>query len=129
MADQNELGIGKIGWVDLTVADAGNIRDFYQAVVGWTSSPISMGSYDDYCMMPPGSTEAAAGICHASGENAGLPAVWLICITVADVDSSARECEARGGKLLKPIRSLGDYGRFCVIQDPAGAVAALIQKP
>jgi uncharacterized protein len=126
--DQNELGIGKIGWVDLTVADAGSVRDFYQAVAGWTPAPLSMGDYDDYCMMPPGASDPAAGICHARGDNAAQPPVWMIYITVADLDASVRECEARGGKLLRPIRGIGDYGRFCVIQDPAGAIAALIQK-
>ena len=27
---------GAIMWCDLTVADAERVRDFYQAVVGWT---------------------------------------------------------------------------------------------
>jgi predicted enzyme related to lactoylglutathione lyase len=27
--------IGKIGWIDITVDDAGGLRDFYAKVVGW----------------------------------------------------------------------------------------------
>ena len=30
--------IGTIGWVDLTVKDCPDIRDFYKAVVGWRAS-------------------------------------------------------------------------------------------
>jgi predicted enzyme related to lactoylglutathione lyase len=45
-------------------------------------------------------------------------------ITVADVDASAQRCQELGGKVLDGPRPLAG-GRFCVIQDPAGAVAAL----
>jgi predicted enzyme related to lactoylglutathione lyase len=59
------------------------------------------------------------------GENTGLPAQWLIYITVADVEASAAKCVELGGKVLAGPRDLGGQGRFCVIQDPAGAVVAL----
>jgi uncharacterized protein len=117
--------IGTIGWIDLTVPNASAVRDFYKEVVGWTASPVAMGDYQDYCMNPPTANQPAAGICHARGENAGLPAQWLIYITVSDVDASAARCAERGGKILVGPRDLGAQGRFCVIQDPAGAVAAL----
>ena len=119
---------GQIGWIDLTVADASALRDFYQDVAGWSPSPVDMGGYNDYCMVPPGMTEPVAGICNARGRNTGLPPVWLVYITVADLDEAARRCLDRGGKLLRPIESMGSQGRFCVIQDPAGAVAALYQS-
>ena len=118
---------GQIGWVDLTVADATAIRDFYHEVTGWSPSPVDMGGYSDFCMTPPGMAEPVAGICHARGGNAGLPPVWLVYITVADLDESVRRCLDRGGKLCRPIQSSGAQGRFCVIEDPAGAVAALFQ--
>src|ERR1035438_2493750 len=77
---------GQIGWIDLTVPDAAGLRDFYQAVTGWTHSPVKMGRYHDFCMHPPGDAQPVAGICHAKGENVGLPPVWLIYITVDDLD-------------------------------------------
>ena len=40
-------------------------------------------------MMAPESGKVAAGVCHARGSNAKLPAQWLIYITVEDVDKSA----------------------------------------
>ena len=49
-----------------------------------------------------------------------------IYITVADVDASAAACESNGGKLLVKPRGLAG-GRFCVIEDPCGSVAALYQ--
>jgi predicted enzyme related to lactoylglutathione lyase len=125
MADSTNPEIGSVGWIDLTVEDAPEIRDFYASVTGWQHSPVSMGDYDDFNMTAPGSGEPKAGICHARGGNAGLPAKWLIYITVADADASARRCEELGGKVLQGPQDMGQMGRYCVIEDPAGAVAAL----
>jgi hypothetical protein len=72
--------------------------------------------------------QQVAGICHARGENAHLPPVWMLYITVADLYSSLDECTRLGGQLLTPVRSYGG-GRYCVIKDPAGAVCALYQPP
>jgi len=119
--------IGTIGWFDLTVPNADKVRDFYKQVVGWTSSDVNMGDYSDYCMHPPGSDDAVAGVCHARGPNTDLPAVWLMYITVADLDSSIQQCEKHGGTVITPLRDMGSYGRMAVIRDPAGAVCAIIQ--
>ena len=117
--------IGTIGWFDLTVPHAEAIRDFYQAVVGWQASPVQMDGCSDFNMTPPGSDHPVAGICHALGNNAAMPAQWLMYITVADVDASVARCTERGGQVLVGPKDLPGYGRMCVIQDPAGAVAAL----
>ncbi|HET9226957.1 MAG TPA: VOC family protein [Thermoanaerobaculia bacterium] len=120
--------VGTIGWHDLTVPNADEVRDFYTAVTGWKPQGLNMGDYEDYVMLAPGG-QGVAGVCHARGSNAGVPPQWLIYITVEDVDESIRQCEQRGGKVLHGPRDLGTYGRFCVIQDPAGAVAGLIAPP
>src|SRR5689334_21917788 len=118
---------GKIGWMDLTVADAPAIRDFYQSVTGWTPSPVEMGGYQDFCMVPPGETAPVAGICHARGPNTDIPPVWLVYITVDNLEESLQRCESLGGKRRSQIRGGGSMGRYCVIEDPAGAVAALFE--
>jgi predicted enzyme related to lactoylglutathione lyase len=119
--------VGSISWFDLTVPDAPHLRAFYEAVVGWTSTPLDMDGYDDFCMNIPADGKTVAGICHARGENSNLPAQWLLYITVADVEESARQCVQLGGKVLVGPREMGGQGRVAVIQDPAGAVAALFQ--
>ncbi len=116
--------VGTIGWVDLTVPDADLLKDFYREVVGWWAEPFAMGGYDDYVMMTPGTGRGVAGICHARGGNAGLPAQWLVYITVPDLDAALERCAAQGGSVIAPPKSAGG-GRYAVIRDPAGAVAAL----
>jgi uncharacterized protein len=116
---------GKIVWTDLTVEDARAVRDFYGAVVGWKFSACDMGGYEDFTMVTPESGESVAGVCHARGPNANLPPQWLVYVQVDDVEKSARKATELGGKIVDGPRSLGAT-RFCVIQDPAGAVLALV---
>ncbi|MBL6719871.1 MAG: VOC family protein [Planctomycetes bacterium] len=115
--------LGAIEWCDLTVPDAAALRPFYEQVVGWQVSEHSMGDYADFVLS--GEDGAVAGLCHARGSNANLPAQWLLYVRVADVDASARRCEELGGKVLDGPRPMGGL-RFCAIQDPQGACLALI---
>jgi predicted enzyme related to lactoylglutathione lyase len=41
---------GQIGWIDLTVPDAGSLREFHSGVTEWSPAPVSMGDYRDYCV-------------------------------------------------------------------------------
>ncbi len=127
MSDANAPAVGSIGWIDLTVADAPGVRDFYAAVAGWKASEVAMGEYSDFTMHEPGSGKAVTGVCHARGENADLPAQWIVYIIVADLDASLAECRARGGAVVSGPKKMGPVARYAVIRDPAGAVAALFQ--
>ena len=117
---------GRIGWIDITVDDAAALCDFYADVVGLRPEPVSMGDYDDFNMTLPGSGEPVCGICHALGSNKELPGGWLVYFVVDDVDASAAACTERGGRVIVQPRRLAG-GRFCVIEDPSGATAALYQ--
>jgi predicted enzyme related to lactoylglutathione lyase len=119
--------VGQISWSDLTVPNADRVRDFYVDVVGWRSSELDMGGYSDYCMNLPSNDKTVAGVCWQRGVNAGLPPVWLVYINVANLDESVRKCTELGGQILRPPTDMGDHGRYSVIRDPAGAVAALFE--
>jgi predicted enzyme related to lactoylglutathione lyase len=121
--------VGAIAWCDLTVPNATEVRDFYRGVVGWETADFDMGGYSDYCMNVPADGKTVAGICHARGLNADLPPQWLLYISVEDLDRSIRRCTELGGRVLAGPKPFCSGGRFCVIQDPAGAVAALCEAP
>lgn len=116
---------GAITWMDLTVNDADGIRDFYKQVVGWTTMDISMGDYNDYCMVSPSDNQVRAGICHSRGSNAGIPPSWLLYINVANLDESIKAVVANGGEVIHGPRKMGEKALFCIIRDPAGAVCGL----
>jgi predicted enzyme related to lactoylglutathione lyase len=125
MSSETPASVGRIVWHDLTVLNADQVRDFYAQVVGWTPQPLSMGDYDDYCMNEPGG-ETVSGICHARGKNAGIPPQWLVYITVPSVADAAQKCVELGGTVIHGPRLVPGKA-FCIIQDPAGAVAGLIE--
>ena len=123
--EADSSNIGRIEWVDLSVGDAARSKNFYCKVIGWKSTDVEMGTYSDFNLNLSGSGKTIAGICHARGMNASLPAQWLVYVRVADVVASAAEAERRKGKVLDGPRRMGG-SNFCVIQDPDGAVMALI---
>jgi len=126
--DPTAPAIGTIGWTDLTVPDATAVSAFYASVAGWNVMPLSMGDYDDDVMTVPGGDDGVAGICHARGNNADLPATWMIYITVADLDASLAPCTAGGGSVLVEPRSSGGTAAYAVIRAPAGAAVALFDS-
>ena len=123
-----ESNVGTIGWVDLTCENAGEVREFYSKVVGWTHEefPLEDGAYSDYTMLSADG-EATAGVCHKRGVNADLPSTWLIYIVVADLEQSMASCESSGGKILSVRKNDDGPGGFAIIEDPAGAVCAIYQ--
>lgn len=120
--------IGKFVWQDLTVEDAGEVKDFYSVVVGWEAEAVSMGDYEDYNIIRPGGdTTPIAGICYRRGSNRHIPAQWLNYVMVESVDKSIESCKAMGGKVVDGPRPMDKY-KFVIIEDPAGAVLALLEE-
>ena len=119
-----EKKTGLVSWRDLTVSNADEISQFYSKVIGWEIEPLSMGEYKDYVMKTP-TGEGVAGVCHARGVNQGLPAQWLIYITVENLDESLKKVTELGGQVLGEKRSMGPSGSYCLVQDPAGAFVML----
>ncbi|MFT6871403.1 MAG: putative enzyme related to lactoylglutathione lyase [Roseivirga sp.] len=125
MYDKEGTVNGTIGWIDLTVSNAENVKDFCAEVTGWKPEPVSMGDYNDYNMTANG--EPKAGVCHKKGSNKDIPSQWMIYINAGNLDQSVAAVTENGGKLLSEIKSMGAYGRTCYIEDPAGAVCALFE--
>lgn len=125
MAEDEVFETGALIWADLTIPNAEEVKNFYSEVIGWKSEPVKMGDYDDFSMQSPETGRTIAGVCHSKGINADLPHQWLVYFTVKDVDKSAEKCLRNGGEVIAGPRKMGRYGKYCVIKDPAGAVAAL----
>lgn len=124
--------LGEMAWLDLTVDNAIEVKDFYSQVIGWQSEGVAMGSpetgeYQDFTMISSQSKQAVSGICHARGANANLPPMWLPYFLVVDIDTSVASVISLGGALITEIKSMGS-DKYVMIKDPAGAACALYQK-
>jgi predicted enzyme related to lactoylglutathione lyase len=114
---------GKLVWLDLTVPDAESVRDFYARVVGWEPQGVDMGGYEDFTMKSRETGEAVAGICFARGPNADVPLGWVPYFDVDDLDAAVERAKGLGAEVVS-----GPRDGFCLIRDPAGAVAALYRQ-
>lgn len=119
---------GTIGWIDLTTENADQIKDFYQATVGWTTEAVPVESHEDYVVSVGKGQDPIAGICNRLAPNAEMPSGWMIYIHVDNLRQSLEKCLELGGAKIGEIRSAGDYGEFCVIRDPAGAHCILLES-
>jgi predicted enzyme related to lactoylglutathione lyase len=120
--------VGRIAWLDLTVANASATRDFYRQVVGWSARDVQMEDggerYADYNMLCEDGS-AAAGVCHARGANADLPPVWMIYLPVGDLAESLRRVREEGGDVVTSVQGADGEAMYAVIRDPVGAHLAL----
>ena len=54
------------------------------------------------------------------------PANWSTYFGVADCDAAVAAAQGAGGRLLAPAMEIAGVGRFAFLQDPQGAVFAVI---
>jgi len=107
MADRFETH-GDFSWCELLTYDVDGAKKFYAELLGWTMDDQPMG-------------EGASNytILKADGRPVGG------IITVDDVDAVAARLQELGGRILVPPSNSPD-ARFCVFQDPQGAVLSII---
>ena len=116
---------GAFSWCELMTTDMDAAKAFYGRLFGWESEETAMPGMMPYTVLKP-SGQPAGGIMAMPPETQGMPPAWGVYVTVDDVDLTARTAEELGGRLLVPPRDIPNVGRFCVIQDPQGAVISAI---
>ncbi|OPL19576.1 MAG: glyoxalase [Candidatus Aegiribacteria sp. MLS_C] len=112
---------GAFSWFELMTTDVQGAKDFYAGLCGWEYEDMPMGDGDPYTVVKVDG-KAAAGIMAQPEECRGMPSSWDIYITVDDVDATVKQVVELGGKVLRPAFDIPEVGRFCVLQDPQGAV-------
>ena len=120
-------GHGKFVWHDLTTTDVEAAETFYSDVIGWTVADSGM-THQKYMLFSQGSS-MVAGLMATPPEMAaqGVPPCWTGHIAVEDVDEYAGKVEAAGGRIRRPPTDIPNIGRFCVVEDPHGAVFILFK--
>jgi predicted enzyme related to lactoylglutathione lyase len=125
-----EAPMGHIAWLDLTVPNAAETRDFYQQVIGWAVQAVGMtdegAGYADFNMLGEDGTPAAS-VCDARGLNQDLPPVWMIYLAVGDLAESLRRVEAGGGRIIKVVHDANGTAACAAIEDPVGVSLSLLQ--
>lgn len=110
--------IGRISWLTLVVADVQPACDFYEQVVGWSSTSADPAGG---CGMLRAAGVPAAEIRPAGGADPGIPSVWILSLPVADLKDSLRLVREGGGAVLEGSADAG----HAIIQDPIGVIVGL----
>lgn len=119
---------GAFCWNELHTRDTKRAVDFYTKVVGWTVKECGPAGAHDYSEWVTKSGVNAGGMMALPAEvPAHVPANWSVYINVEDVDAMAAKAVKLGGSKVRDPMDVPNVGRFCMIQDPTGAVFSLFK--
>jgi len=123
---EEKLPQGSIVWNELVTLDMPAAEKFYTELLGWQAKDSGMPGMK-YTLFNMGE-KSAAGMMEMppDAKAGGVPSHWMTYVAVDDVDASAAKAKELGAKLLHGPEDVPQVGRFCIIQDPAGAVVSLI---
>jgi len=110
-------------WNELDTNDTGKALDFYTKLFGWTTKPGK--DYTEFTA--PGASDPMGGLMEIPKEWGNVPPHWLTYFAVPDCDATVAEVQKLGGKTIVPPTDIPNTGRFSVLQDPQGAVFAVIK--
>lgn len=115
---------GAFSRCELMTADVDAAKAFYTKLFGWDAEAMAMPGMTYTVIKAAG--EGIGGIMPIPQDAQGMPPHWGTYVTVDDVDATARTAEELGARLLVAPQNIPNVGRFCVIQDPQGAVISAI---
>jgi uncharacterized protein len=111
---------GAFSWSELTTSQPGAAAEFYGQLFGWAFDTMEMGQ-GPYHVAKVGET-AIGGVMGFPPGAPKMPPAWGVYVTVNNLDSTVRECQALGGTLCSGPFDVPNVGRMAVLQDPQGAV-------
>jgi predicted enzyme related to lactoylglutathione lyase len=134
MSEHKMPAHGAFCWNELSTTDSDAAIKFYAELLGWE---IKKSNAMEACEGSPDAPpmvyneivvegQHVGGIYKMGPEFGGAPSHWMSYVAVDDVDARAAKAAELGGKLCVPPTDIPNVGRFCVVNDPTGAVIALI---
>ncbi|GAB1436151.1 hypothetical protein MASR2M32_23950 [Sphaerotilus sulfidivorans] len=118
---------GVFSWNELMTPDPARAADFYHQLFGWTFQTRAMPDLPEGYRVAHLEGEPVAGIMPMPPDAPpAMPPHWGSYVTVDNVDETAGECAALGGRVLLPPTDIPEIGRFAMLQDPQGAVFGVI---
>lgn len=116
---------GAPSWHELQTLDLDAAASFYRGLFGWTTKPFEGYQETAYQIFLLDGVEVGGMM--AIGEDWGpVPPNWSIYFGIGDCDATVAKVEWLGGKVIAPIMEIAGAGRFAFLQDPQGAVFAVI---
>lgn len=117
---------GALAWNQLHSPDVAGAGAFYSAVLGVTAGPMpEMPEFTGFQVKG----RTVGGVMGMENLPEGTPPHWLVNFAVDDTDSVVDALVHSGGSVLAPPFDMDKVGRMAVVQDPQGAVFAVVAAP
>lgn len=116
---------GTLSCNELVSSDAPAAAAFFSEVLG--VNPVAMDSVgeDEYTMLMVDDAPVA-GVMQRPEDMGDMPSHWTVYFQVDDCEATVEKATASGGNIIVPPLDVPP-GRFSVLQDPQGAVFAVIK--
>ncbi len=118
---------GTFCWTEIATTDVDRCIEFYSALFGWKFKKSEATGEMPYIEFSTGDDVPVGGMYQIDPAWFGddpPPPHFMTYIAVDDVDENARAAAEAGATIVRGPMDIPNVGRFCVIQDPAGAVFA-----
>lgn len=119
---------GTFIWNELATSDVEGAKAFYGEVIGWHFEGMPNMNGGTYWIAKSGDEMAGGVMDMPPAAPAGTPPHWMSYLAVDDVDAALAKVGVLGGAVLAEPFDIPDIGRMGVIQDPQGAVVALMTE-
>jgi predicted enzyme related to lactoylglutathione lyase len=116
---------GRFFWNELHTTDPTKALAFYEKVVGFSHRSMDMGPGGTYHIVSRGGVDRGGVTSHLKSTVAPH---WLPYVAVDDPDATIARAKRLGATIPMNPEDIPGVGRFGVLQDPTGAVLA-IMKP
>lgn len=113
-------------WHELVTPDQKSSGTFFSQLFGWKRREVDAGSFGTYTLFQKNGQDVA-GMMNPTPDTTGKGSYWHSYIAVEDVEECARQAPLLGGSVVVPPHEVPDVGRVCVVADPTGAIAHLMQ--
>lgn len=123
--DHDPARVGDWYWNELSTPDEKKALGFYEKVFGYAHDTMDMGAQGTYYILKKGE-RPRAGLMRSPMPN--MPAMWLPYVLVANCDASLAKAKQLGAKECLGATDIPNVGRFAIVNDPTGAMIALMNK-
>jgi predicted enzyme related to lactoylglutathione lyase len=117
---------GALSWNELLTSNADVAQRFYTQLFGWKGEAMPMPEATYTVFKQRGTS--VGGLMQQPPHLKGAPSMWTSYFAVADADATVATAARLGAKVLMPLTDIPDVGRFAWLQDPQGAVFAIIKN-
>lgn len=121
---KNTIEAGVFCWNELATTNLEAAKKFYSNVFGWKFTQKDMGD-TSYTLIKLNDKEFGGIWSIPKDREREISPRWISYILVENLDESLEKARQNGALIVKPATQAGDFGRFGIIADPAGAHIAL----